>query len=349
MTVATKLKRDTLGNYAYQAFEKHFKKILKWEKAVKQDKDPEALHQMRIGMRRLRSSINGFSLGIVLPKNISNKSIGKISRRLGQLRDLDVLKETLENVYQPHLPPKEKELLTVIFKILNKQRDDAVNSVKSTLKDESYKSLKESLRRWLEEPSYQDSAALAIHQVVPDLLLPEVSHFLLHPGWLIGTQIEHTDVVVLKDWKAQKIEQMLTTGGENLHDLRKQAKRLRYQMELFPNLYDDNPKGVAQSERYKTHLAEVKKVQDILGQLNDSVVLADWLSYVCKSKLQKKLPTLANLIEDRRYRLWEEWQFLQEVYIKPETKQDFRLTILHPCENQMSDDTQPQVAALATN
>lgn len=340
MTLVAKLERNTLGNYAHQAVQKNFKKTLKWEKPVKQDKDPEALHQMRIGMRRLRSSINGFSLGIVLPKNVSDKTVGKIARGLGKLRDLDVLKETLENVYQPHLPAKEKELLTVIFKILDKQRDDAVNSVKSTLKDESYKSLKESLKRWLEEPSYQASAPLAIDQVVPDLLLPEVSHFLLHPGWLVGTQIENTDVVVLKDWKAQKIEQMLTTGAENLHELRKQAKRLRYQMELFTDLYGD---------RYKTYLAEVKKVQDILGQLNDSVVLADWLSYVCKSKLQKKLPTLANLIEDRRYGLWEEWQFLQEVYIKPEIKQDFRLTILHPCENRMSDDTQLEVAALATN
>ena len=253
---------------------------------------------------------------------------------------MDVLEETLKNVYQPHLPAKEKEFLAVVFKTLEKQRDGALTSVRSILKDESYKSLKESLRTWLEQPAFRSSATLPIQEVVPDLLLPEVSHFLLHPGWLVGTQMENTGVLVLKDWDAKKIEQVLTTGGENLHNLRKQAKRLRYQMELFTDLY---------SERYKTHLAEAKKVQDILGQLNDGVVLADWLSYVCKSKLQKKLPTLANLIEDRRHRLWGEWQFLQEVYIKPETKQDFRLAILHPCENQISNDTHPQVSALVAN
>ena len=336
----TDFQKYTLGDCAYTAIQKHFKKILKWEKPVKQDKDPEALHQMRVGMRRLRSSVNGFSLGIIIPKAMSDKNIGRIARKLGQLRDLDVLKETLENVYQPHLPDQEKVLMAAIFKILNKQRDDAVTGVKLILKDESYKSLKESLKVWLEKPNYQDSAALPIQQVVPDLLLPEVSHFLLHPGWLIGTKIENTDVVVLKNWETKKIEKFLTTGGENLHNLRKQAKRLRYQMELFPDLYGDS---------YKTHLAEVKKVQDILGQLNDSVVLADWLSYVCKSKLLHKLPTLAKLIEERRYSLWGEWQCLQEVYIKPETKQDFRLAILHPYERQISNENHEQVAALVTN
>ena len=340
MIVATELKINTLGDCAYEAIERHFKKIVKWEKVVKQDKDPEALHQMRVGMRRLRSSVNGFSLAIALPKPISDKNIGRIARKLGQLRDLDVLKETLENVYQPNLPAKEKEFLEEIFKTLGKQRDDALTGVRSILKDESYKSLKQSLKSWLEKPVYQDSAALPIKQVVPDLLFPEVSHFLLHPGWSIGTKIENTDIVVRKDWQAKKIEQVLTTGGENLHNLRKQAKRLRYQMELFPDLYGD---------RYQTHLGEVKKVQDILGQLNDDVVLAGWLSYVCKSKLQGKLPNLASLIKDRRHRLWEEWQSLQEVYLKPETKQDFRLTVLYPCENQSSDRTHEQVIALAAN
>ena len=340
MIVTTDFYRETLGDYAYQAIQKHFKKILKWEKPVKQDKDPEALHQMRIGMRRLRSSVNGFSLGIVLPKAISDRNVGKIARQLGKLRDLDVLKETLENVYQPNLPKKEKEVLGEILNTLEQQRYKAVLSVKSILKDDSYKHFKDSLKTWLEKPVYQDSSALPIQQVVPDLLLTEVSHFLLHPGWLIGTKIENANLVVIKDWEAKKIEQVLTTGGENLHNLRKQAKRLRYQMELFTDLYGD---------RYKTHLAEAKKVQDILGQLNDSVVMVDWLSYACKSKLLHKLPSLVKLIEDRRHSLWKEWQFLQEVYIKPETKQDFRLTILHPCESKISDDTHAQVAALVTN
>ncbi|MHC5831555.1 MAG: CHAD domain-containing protein, partial [Nostoc sp.] len=47
MKLATQTTVKTLGDYAYQAIEKHFKKTLKWEKSVKKDEDPEALHQMR--------------------------------------------------------------------------------------------------------------------------------------------------------------------------------------------------------------------------------------------------------------------------------------------------------------
>jgi CHAD domain-containing protein len=33
---------------------------LKWEKPIKKDEDPEALHQMRLGMRRLPTAIINF-------------------------------------------------------------------------------------------------------------------------------------------------------------------------------------------------------------------------------------------------------------------------------------------------
>jgi CHAD domain-containing protein len=50
------------------AIEKHFKKTIKYEKDVLQDQDPENLHQMRVGMRRLRSAATGFSPALALPK-----------------------------------------------------------------------------------------------------------------------------------------------------------------------------------------------------------------------------------------------------------------------------------------
>ena len=49
---------ETLGHYAYRIIQKNFKKIVKYEKAVSDDTDPEPLHQMRVGMRRLRSALH---------------------------------------------------------------------------------------------------------------------------------------------------------------------------------------------------------------------------------------------------------------------------------------------------
>ena len=155
MTLATKPRIKTLGNYTYSTIEKHFKKTWKWEKSVKNDKDVEALHQMRVGMRRLRTTVTRFNYIVYLPKSVNDKNIGKIARCLGSLRDLDVLKETLEITYQPQLPNKEKETLKDIFDTLEQQRAAAATDIKAIFKSQRYKSLKTGLKEWLEEPSYQ--------------------------------------------------------------------------------------------------------------------------------------------------------------------------------------------------
>ncbi len=321
MTLATKPSVKTLSNYSYGAIEKHFNKTWKWEKAVKNDKDAEALHQMRVGMRRLRTTVTRFNPIVNLPKSANDKNIGKIARCLGSLRDLDVLKETLEATYQPQLPKKERAILDDVIETLDKQRVDAAGDVKALFKSERYKSLKTGLKEWLEEPSYQPLANLTIQQALPDLLLPEVSGFLLHPGWLVGTQVEENKVVVSTDFDAKKVEKQILIKGENLHDLRKQAKRLRYQMELFTDFY---------GEGYGSYLEQVRNIQEVLGSMQDSVVLDEWLQDVLESKISNQLPTLANLLKKNRYDLWQQWQSLQQRYLKLETRQEFHLIILHP-------------------
>lgn len=321
MKVTTKTTVKTLGDYAYQAIEKHLNKTWKWEKSVKKDEDPEALHQMRVGMRRLRTDITRFGLALDLSKPISEKKIAKIARILGNLRDLDVLKEALETNYKPHLRRKEQESLETAFAALAKQREIELAKVQKTLKDETYKSLKQGFQDWLDKPSYQPLASLPIQQVLPDLLLPEVSSLLLHPGWLIGTQIVDSEVVVPTDWTAEKLEEQLVTQGETLHDLRKQAKRVRYQMELFTELY---------GESFAAHIAEVKSIQEILGEMQDSMVLAEWLLDIFKSETRTQLSGLTNLLAENRYQLWQQWQPIQERYLKAETRHSFHLTILHP-------------------
>jgi CHAD domain-containing protein len=170
------------------------------------------------------------------------------------------------------------------------------------LKHESYQSLKQTLQDWLEKPDYKPLSSLSIQQVLPDLLLPELSQFLLHPGFLVGTDIVDSEIKIKSDWSAEKIEKYLTTKGETLHDLRKQAKRLRYQMELFTELY---------GESYAAYIADVKNIQDILGNIQDSVVMGEWLMDVFKSEINTKLPTLTSLLAANRYQWWQEWQPLQ--------------------------------------
>jgi CHAD domain-containing protein len=321
MKVVTKATVKTLGDYAYQAIEKHAKKTWKWEKLVKKDEDPEPLHQMRVGMRRLRTDLSRFGLALDLSKPVSEKNIAKIARTLGNLRDLDVLKEALENNYKPHLRRKEQESLETAFAALAKQREIELANVQKTLKDEHYKSVKQGFQDWLEKPSYQPLASLSIQQVLPDLLLPEISSFLLHPGWLIGTQIVNSEVVIPTDWTPEDLEKQLATQGETLHSLRKKAKGVRYQMELFIELY---------GESFAAHIAEIKNIQEILGAMQDSMVLAEWLADIFKSETRSQLGGLTTLLAENRFQLWQQWQPIQERYLKAETRHSFHLTILHP-------------------
>jgi CHAD domain-containing protein len=321
MTLVIESTLNPLKDYAHQGIEKHLHKTLKWEKAVKKDEDPEALHQMRVGMRRLRTAISRFESALDLPKPASDKKIGKIARCLGNLRDLDVLKETLETHYKPYLPHKEQEFLKTAFDALAKQRKEAFAKVQAIFKHDDYKSLKQELPDWLASPQYQPLASLPIQQVLPDLLLPEVSRFLLHPGWLVGTKISDSEIKTCTNWHKKRVEKELINQGESLHDLRKQAKRVRYQMELFTELY---------GESYKAYIAEVKSIQEILGNIQDSVVMDDWLADVFTSDLHKDLPTLTNLLKEHRYEFWKQWQPLQERYLKSENRHNFHLTILHP-------------------
>jgi CHAD domain-containing protein len=325
MNIATEKNMRSLGEYAYQAIEKHWHKTVKWEKAVKKDEDPEALHQMRVGMRRLRTAISRFNPAVNLPKSSSDKNISKIANHLGCLRDLDVLKETLENIYLPQLTVKEKKILKKVIKNLQEQRKEAVKVVDEILKHDHYLSLKESLNNWLETPTYKPLASLDIFQVLPDLLLPEVSIFLLHPAWMSGTEIIDSKIQVINQLDSKQVELFLKRDEENLHSLRKQTKRLRYQMELFSELY---------GESYGSHLAETKRIQEILGSLQDSSVLIQWLKNLFETDFEidfeVQLPTLLQILRENRYQLWQEWQTLQMRYLQQETRQGLHLTILHP-------------------
>ena len=318
MTVHTKTKAKTLGDWASLAINKHFQKIIKHEADVLNDRNPEDLHQMRVGMRRLRSAMTGFAPALHLPKPAQEGKIGKIARRLGTLRDLDVLREALENEYKPALPSEEQKSLETAILRLNKQRHQALEQVKETLEHERYHSLKQSLKKWLKQPIYQEIAHIPIEHVLPDLLLPEVSKLLLHPGWLVGTEVKGGEINVLRI-EPEMVEQQLAAQGPLLHSLRKETKRLRYQMEVFGNFY---------GKSYNAYLEDVKAIQEVLGQMQDSFVLAEFLTDVLHSKIKSVLPTLAEQLAQKSYQAWQQWQPLQQRYLNAETRQGMHLNIL---------------------
>jgi len=300
---------ETFGDWAIAAIAKHRQKMVEHEPGVYDNQDPEALHQMRVGMRRLRTALDGFSRAIDIPKAAQEKKVGKLARELGTLRDLDVLKETLETEYFPSLPSQEQTQLKSVFQQLEKQRQQAYKKVVKTLDSKDYQKLKTSLNQWIKQPKLSAIAQLPITVVLPDLLLPQISHLLLHPGWLVGHN-SNTEITTLLD------EQ-----GETLHSLRKAAKKARYQMELFTHCYD---------EPYQQYVKQVKAIQSVLGKIQDSVVLKEFLTDCWGEDFSETFPHLTQQLNQFQSEQWEAWQQLQTQFLTPATRQNLRLTLQNP-------------------
>ncbi len=324
----------TIGYWAYLAVEKHTDKTFKYETEVLKDQDPENLHQMRVGMRKLRTAVTGFAPALELPANAQEQEIGKIAKILGNLRDIDVLQEFLHHQYQPQLPKKEQRLTQKAFNELAKQRQKAFKQVQNTFKGNAYLNLTKSLQEWLAKPKFKAFAQMSVSTVLPDLLLPSISELLLHPAWFVGVKVNAGQVEFPTEITPKMVESYINEQGELLHDLRKQAKRVRYQMSLFTDLYEPS---------FSDYIEEVKQIQEVLGEIQDNSVLGDFLGHVFDANLKKQTPEFAGLLADNRYQAWQKWQGLQQRYLMGEVRQAFRQQVLQPKPDEVLESLNGQV------
>jgi CHAD domain-containing protein len=309
----------TFGDWGKIAVEQHFNKILKHEAAVLKDKDPEELHQMRVGIRRLRSAMIGFAPAIALPKTATEKNAGNIGRVLGELRDLDVLLLTIETEYLPYLPASEQKYLAQAIQVITKKRKKAFKQVQSILESKSYQYFKQDLKEWLEKPEYTNIADTKIDLVLPDLLLPQISKFLLHPGWLVGVNLAVEKIDFNPNLTLEEVQSLLKIEEKLLHSLRKEAKKTRYNMALFTQFY---------GEQYANYLQKIKDIQEVLGVIQDCFVLSLFFTQVFNTNLEKKLPNLVQQFNQKRYQKWQEWQSLQQQFLDLTTRREFQKTII---------------------
>lgn len=310
-----------LGEYGYQIIRQNFQRFVEQEEAVIKDKDSEPLHQMRVGMRRLRTAVQVFSTAIVLPKAVNNSSIGKIAKSLGETRDLDVLQHELTTHYQPLLQKIERSKFEEVLKHLHQQRDQSFLLLKKTLNGDRYHKLKQSLQGWLEHPAYTPIGDLPVLQILSDLLLPLICQLFLHPGWLVGTTIQAGNVALIPIEHSDELNQQFEQFNALLHSLRKQIKGVRYQAEFFSNFYETS---------YGQRVEEFKTIQEILGQLQDHVVLRQFLESTLNADLVEVLPTIDQAMQQAQKTFWQQWQPLQQRYLAPDFRQSLRSLLTTP-------------------
>jgi CHAD domain-containing protein len=302
----------TLADYIYPAIQKQYVTIITKEADVLADEDVEAVHQMRVSLRRLRSQIQAFAPILDIPKVMGDKQIGKIARVLGKVRDLDVLQDNFKT-YCVDLPDSEQMYLEKLATTIAKRRRKDILKVNLMLDERDYQYFKLGMNNWLNHPQYLPNAQIQVESVLPDLLLPVLGQTLLHPAWWIDLELAEGVE------PAAAVAELINTQSDLLHALRKQVKAIRYLMELFPDRYPP---------RYRDYLDDFKQVHKIFGNIQDNIVLDKFVRKVIGKRSPAKLPTFYDLITQSNYQNWQNWLPIQARYRKLETKQEIQLLLI---------------------
>lgn len=292
---------STWGDLTHHLIGKQFNHIVKQKSQVLADKDPEPLHQMRVGLRRLRSVLHSSTDVVNLPKVCRTKNLAKLGRILGKLRDLDVQLAVLRHDYRPRLNKAEQKQLDKVIKTLAKDRRKAFTDIESLLKSSRYQRYKQAYREWLQEPQYGYLAPLQLDLVLPNLLSRQLANLLLHSGWQISA------------------EEVLGKKATRLHELRKTIKQTRYQAEFFASFYEED---------FHNWLKQLRRLQDLLGQVQDMEILQDVLAENLAKKAQ--VPELQSMIDLTRHQALSSWEELRHQYLEPDFQQRLQQMVLKP-------------------
>jgi CHAD domain-containing protein len=292
---------QTVGDFAVRVIGKQCQHLFSQQEGVLADQDPECLHQMRVRARRLRTALRVFAPVIKLPESAQEIEVRQLARTLGALRDIDVQKITLLQVYRPHLSNPTQEALDDTIATLDKLRLKAFKKVQKTLHQKRYQFFRTTYDLWLMAPKLTPIAPLNLIAVLPDLLSPLLSQLLLHPGWLIP---EHPSA---------------PEALHSLHDLRKLCKYVRYQAEFFERFY---PPAL------QDWISEIKTLQDSLGQVQDTQVLEAFFAEHLHSKPARK--ELQEKLLDDRTQVLNIWEPIRQRYLDPSYRYSLHQLIIEP-------------------
>jgi CHAD domain-containing protein len=309
---SSELVQVTLADYIYPAIQKQYIAILTHEADVSADGDVEAIHEMRVSLRRLRSLIQGFRSIVDVPKVMSENQIAQIAKILGKVRDLDVL-EDICKTYQIDLPAGEQLYLAEVVSKLGKRRRKALAKVHAMLEEKEYQYFKLAINNWLNNPQYTSTVGVPTAEILPNLILPVVGQLFLNSGWWIDNQIDGTTE------PESAVAQLLILHGTALHSLRKQVKATRYLLELFPDLYPS---------QYENYLKDFHQIHKILGNIQDGVVLDSSIQGIVGKRAVSKLPTLYERLDRDRYLNWQNWLPLQAKYQQSSVRQELQLLLI---------------------
>jgi len=210
---------------------------------VVQSSDPEGLHQMRVGLRRLRTALRLFAPWVSCPEPL-RQELGWLNSALGAARDADVLADgTLVNMIEA-CPHREdlvalRDVASTIAMHMRQQPADAVSS-------ERYARLMLTLGEWCEHAGWQASLDKKGIKALAQPLRRHVRRILMR---------RHDELI-------KRRTKLAGATPQQLHQLRIAAKKARYATVFFQSMLATKP-----ADRY---LKRLGALQDALGWLNDA-------------------------------------------------------------------------------
>jgi triphosphatase len=202
---------------------------------------PEAVHQMRVALRRLRSALLAFKK--MLPKADRRwvaEEIEALDAALGRARDLDVFARDLVAPCRAVLAGEAD--FPALEEALARRRQEAYRTVETRLLSPAHKSAMARLERWFEGCGWRR----------PELPAADAAPL-------------HDAAVQLLDRRRRDVKRrskgFRRLSAKQRHKLRIAVKDLRYTLELLAGLYAKD--ALARFEK------RLKRLQDDLGHAND--------------------------------------------------------------------------------
>ena len=208
------------------------------EHGVREDIDPEFLHDFRVAIRRTRSMVS--QAADVIPdtaRALYGGTFKWLAGETSELRDLDVYLLGLDDL-ATQLPVDHRADLEPLRDLLVDLRRDAHARVVAALDSQRYRELLDTWRAFLDAPEGGEAASSPVRRTAGERIWGAYRSIVKH-----GRGIDDA------------------SPADALHDLRKRAKKLRYLLEAYRSLY---PRGDMRSL-----VAQLVKLQDNLGTFQD--------------------------------------------------------------------------------
>ncbi len=208
--------------------------------------DPEGVHQMRVGLRRLRAAVSLFKEMLDDDETETVKTrLRWLTDQLGPARDYDVfVTETVEPMKQSD--PHESEL-SRLEAVLDEKREEKFSDTASAVASDRAHEVVLEAALWLIDGHWASAPGEPARELREGRMKPRASDILTR----------RTRKIV------KRLKRLEELDPRQRHELRIAVKKLRYGTQFFASLFPGT-----KSARKKL-VKELKQLQDALGALND--------------------------------------------------------------------------------